>query len=86
MLTGIIQSFAADQDSEFEVDSSYKKPKAGSSQCTKNSKRKEGKKIVFKKKGDHEDSKEDEKLEHTTETWVNKQGKLEKIQLNGMFQ
>ena len=88
LLTGIIQAFVVDQDSEFDVESECKKTKKGSNKCTNNSKHKQSGKTMFQRKGTNEEFGEDEeeKFEHTSKTWVGKNGKLEKSEINGKYQ
>ena len=87
LMTGIIQAFVVDQDSEFEVDSECKKTKKGSTECTKNSKYKEGKKTSFKRQGRDKESSNDseEELEYTTHTLINEHGKVEGSKIEGKF-
>jgi hypothetical protein len=87
LLSGIIQAFVVDQDSPFDVESECKKTRKGSTECTKNSKNKEGKKTVFKKYAENQENLPDseETLEHTTKTWINQEGKIEKSQIQGKF-
>ena len=88
LLSGIVQAFVVDQDSEFDVESECKKTKKGSTQCTRNSKHKQEHKTMFQKKGKNEEfgDDEDEKLEHTSQTWVGEHGKLEKTEIKGKYQ
>lgn len=87
LLTGIIQAFVVDQDSEFDVESECKKTKKGSTQCTKNSKHKDGKKSMYRKSGKHEEfgDDSDESLEHTSKTWIDHNGKVEKSMIQGLY-
>ena len=87
LFSGIIQGFVVDQDSPFEVDSECKKTKKGSTECTKNSKKKEGKKTYFKKYGKSQEDTEDseEELEYTSKTLINEHGKIEGSKIEGKF-
>ena len=85
-LSGVIKAFVVDQDSEFEVESNCKKTAKGSTECTKNSKVKEGKTTMFKKhlNKNEESGMNQEKYGYTTKTWI-KHGKIEKSSIDGAF-
>ena len=87
LFTGVIQAFVVDQDSEFEVDSECKKTKKGSTECTNNSKHKEGKKTLYQKYGKSKDETEDsnEYLDYKTKTLINEHGKVEGSKIEGKF-
>ena len=83
-LTGIIHAFVVDQDSEYDEESKCKRIKKDSSQCTRNSKHKDGNMNIYRKSAKKEAAGADyEKLEHITHTWVNQHGKVEKSTIEG---
>jgi cytochrome oxidase Cu insertion factor (SCO1/SenC/PrrC family) len=87
LLTGVVQAFVVDQDTHFDYTSDCKKQSKKSKTCSRNSKRKSAKKTVFQKKSssDDDDSEDNSDYEHTSETWIDEKGKVEKTSINGFF-
>ena len=87
MLIGITQVFVVDQESEWEYSSQCKKTGTKTNQCTHNSKTQVGSKVHFQRKQSSEDRLDDDdsEYEHTSNTWVDSDGKVEKSQISGWY-
>ena len=86
MLIGITQVFVVDQDSEWEYSTQCKKTGTKTNQCTHNSKKNDGASVMFQRKQSSSDNSDDNaEFEHTSSTWVDKDGKVEKSNIGGWF-
>ena len=87
LLTGIMQVFVVDQDSEWEYAYHCKKKYEEWQKCSKNSKKQASEYILFERKESSSDrlSKSDSEFEHSSTTWLNKEGKVEKSSFNGWY-
>ena len=87
LLTGIMQVFVVDQDSEWEISYQCKKKYKDGQECSKNSKKQVPGYTLFERKESSSDrhSDSDADFEHRSTTWLNKEGRVEKSSFNGWY-
>jgi hypothetical protein len=87
LLTGITQYFVVDQESSWDYSSDCKGNFKKGQGCSYNSKQSDGDSTVYYKyeKSDDQDIADDIEYEHHARTKLNKEGKVDKVELKGNF-